>query len=89
MDMYTICLSYTVRKLVVGYNHAFRKMMKYDRTCSASDMFVSNNVTRFNEIWRESKYNFQQRVTKSNYVVVNHDNNFTRVGSNNLEKLIV
>ena len=28
--------------------------MKYDRTCSASGMFVSNNVTSFNERWRKN-----------------------------------
>ena len=39
--------------------------MKYGRTCSASGMFVANNVMSFNEIWQKS--NFKQRVTKSNY----------------------
>ena len=34
----------TVRKLPVGYNHAFRRIMKYDIICSASDMLVVNNV---------------------------------------------
>ena len=53
----------TFRKLQVGYNHAFRRIMKYDRTCSASGMFVANNVMSFNEIWRKSLYNFK-RVTK-------------------------
>ena len=38
-----------------------------DRTCSASGMFVANNVMSFNEIWRKSLYNFKQRVTKNNY----------------------
>ena len=46
--------------------------MKYDRTCSASGMFVANNVMSFNEIWRKSLYNFKQRVTKSNNIIVNH-----------------
>ena len=52
----------TVRKLQVGYNHAFRRIMKYDITCSASGMFVVNNVMSFNEIWRKSLYNFKQRT---------------------------
>ena len=38
----------TARKLQVGYNHAFRRIMKYNRTCSASGMFVANNVMSFN-----------------------------------------
>ena len=71
----------TLRKLQVGYNHAFRKIMKYDRTCSASGMFVANNVMSFNEIWRKRLYNFKQRVTKSNNISVNHVYNFTRATS--------
>ena len=51
--------------------------MKYDRTCSASGMFVANDVRSFNEIWRKSLYNFR-RVTKSNNSIVNHVFHFTR-----------
>ena len=71
----------TVRKLQVEYNHAFRRIMKYDRTCSASGMFVANNVMSFNEIWRKILFNFKQRVTKSNNIIVNHVYNFTRATS--------
>ena len=46
--------------------------MKYDRTCSVSGMFESNNVISFNEIWRKGVYNCKQRVTKSNNIVVKH-----------------
>ena len=38
--------------------------MKCDRTCSASGVFVANNVMSFNEIWRKSLYNFKQCVKK-------------------------
>ena len=55
--------------------------MKYDRTCSASGMFVANNVMSLNEIWRKTLYNFKQRVTKSNNIIVNHVYNFTRATS--------
>ena len=47
-DMEPIYKKHTLRKLQVGYNHAFRIIMKYDRTCSASGMFVANNVMSFN-----------------------------------------
>ena len=30
----------TLRRLIVGYNHSFRIIMKYSRHCSASGMFV-------------------------------------------------
>ena len=59
----------TVRKLQVGYNHAFRRVMKYDRTCSASGMFVANGVMSFNELWQKSLYNFK-RVTKSKILLL-------------------
>ena len=71
----------TVRKLHVGYNHAFRRIMKYDRTCSASGMFVANDVMSFYEIWRKSLYNFRQRVTQSNNIIVKHVFHFTRATS--------
>ena len=71
----------TVRKLQVGYNHAFRIIMKYDRTCSASGMFVANDVMTYNEIWRKSLYNFRQRVTQSNTIIVKHVFHYTRATS--------
>ena len=35
-------------------------------------MFVANYVMSFNELWRKSMYNFKQRVTQSNNIIVNH-----------------
>ena len=57
-----------LRRLIVGYNHSFRIIMKYPRHCSASGMFVFNNVPSFKELWRESilsSYGFKQRVDNS------------------------
>ena len=71
----------TVRKLQIGYNHAFRRIIKYDRTCSASGMFVANDVMSFNEIWLKSLHNFRQRVTQSNNIIVKHVFHFTRATS--------
>ena len=72
---------YKERKQQVGYNHAFRRIMKYDRTCSASGISVANDVMSFNALWRNSLYNFKQRVTKSNTYIVNHVYRFTRCTS--------
>ena len=36
----------------VGCNFVFRTIIRYDRTCSASGMFVRNNVMSFNDICR-------------------------------------
>ena len=38
-----------LNKLIVGYNHSFRFIMNYHRNCSASGMFVFNNVLSFME----------------------------------------
>ena len=46
-------------------------------------MCVSNNVVSFNEILRKNIYNYKQRTTKSNNIVVNHEHNFTRVSYKN------
>ena len=37
-----------VRNLQVGYNHGFRRIMKYDLVASASGKFVANDVMSFN-----------------------------------------
>ena len=52
--------------------------MKYDRTCSASGMFVSNNVMSFIEIWRENmNNNFLKQRVKSNNSIVTHVGPYT------------
>ena len=55
--------------------------MKYDRTCSASGMFVANDVMSFNEIWRKSLYTFRQRATQSDNIIVKHVFHCTRTTS--------
>ena len=54
--------------------------MKCDRTCSASGVFVANNVMSFNEIWRKSLYNFKQCVKKVTILLLT-TYNFTRATS--------
>ncbi len=39
--------------------------MKYPRHCTASGMFVFNDVPSFNELWRKGIYGFRQRVDNS------------------------
>ena len=71
----------TLRRLIVGYNHSFRIIMKYPRHCSASGMFVFNNVPSFKELWRKSFYGFKQRVDNSLNKVVNTVANTTLLSS--------
>ena len=37
----------SIRQLIVGYNHSFRYIMNYPRNCSASGMFVFNDIPSF------------------------------------------
>ena len=71
----------TLRRLIVGYNHSFRIIMKYPRHCSASGMFVFNNVPSFKELWRKSIYGIKQRVDNSLNKVVNTVANTTLLSS--------
>ena len=41
----------SIRQLIVGYNHSFRYIMNYPCNCSASGMFVFNNISSFMELW--------------------------------------
>ena len=60
----------TLRRLIVGYNHSFRTIMKYPRHCSASGMFVFNDVPSFNKLWLKSIYGFKQRVDNSLIIII-------------------
>ena len=39
--------------------------MNYPRNCSASGMFVFNNIPSFMELWRNYIYGFMQRLINS------------------------
>ena len=52
-------------KVRVAYNNCFRLLFKLPRSCSASYMFVSNDVLSFGELLRKSVYNFMCRIDAS------------------------
>ena len=52
-------------KLKVAFNNSFRRFMFYSRFCSASAMFVFNNVKSFSEILRVSIFSFRRRILSS------------------------
>ena len=69
----SIWSSYTKKKmnsLRVAYNNAFRITMGYTRDCSASAMFVCNNIPTFEALRRKSMYNFYERVKNSANVLI-------------------
>ena len=71
-----------LRKLIVGYNHSFRFLMKFHRSCSASGMFVSNCVPSFMEMWRKYMYGFTQRLANTDNAIVAAISSSCRMSSN-------
>ena len=61
----------TLRRLIVGYNLSFRIIMNYLQHCSASGMFIYNDVLSFNELWRKSIYGLRQRIDKVVITIAN------------------
>ena len=59
-----------LRKLIVGYNHSLRFLMKCHRNCSASSMFVSNFVPSFMEMGVNIYiYGFTQRLANTDNAI--------------------
>ena len=48
-----------IRQLHVAYNNVFRRLLHYDKYCSASNMFVENSCS---VSIRRAIYNFRERV---------------------------
>jgi len=66
--------SYNVQsynKVKVAYNNAYRAIFGCDRFCSASNMFVSNNVATFDCMLRKAVFKFKARAAKSENALVN------------------
>ena len=59
-----------INKLKVAYNNIFRKLMYYDRYCSASDMFVTNRVSNYVTCIRRTIYSFRERIYNSENVII-------------------
>lgn len=60
----------SINKLYVAYNNAFRMLLKLQRDCSSSGMFVNNNVNTCPAVIRNLVYRFMNRIEVSgNYIV--------------------
>ena len=55
----------SLNKVRVAYNNSFRIIFKLPRSCSASQMFVNNDVLSFGELLRKCVYNFICRIDAS------------------------
>ena len=58
------------KKFVVAYNNCFRRLLGYKLTCSASQMFLHNNVHHFNVSHRKSMYSFMLRIKSCDNLLV-------------------
>ena len=62
--------SLTISKLRVAFNNGFRKLMNYNRSCSASAMFANNNIQSFDGLRRKCIYNFRERLNNSENTIL-------------------
>ena len=58
-----------MKKLQVAYNDAFRIFLKLPRWTSASEMFVTSNVSTFHAVLRNFMFKFMCRLKESNNVL--------------------
>jgi len=57
-------------KLYIAYNDAFRQLLQEPRWCSASQLFVNNNVSSFAANIRKLVYSLWRSLNASNNVLV-------------------
>ena len=55
----------TFSKTSVAYNNVYRKILEVSRRASASGMFVSTNISNFEDFLRKSIYTFTTRLSSS------------------------
>ena len=61
---------YSYRKLNIAYNDAFRQLLQEPRWCSASQLFVNNNVSSFAANIHKLVYSLWRSLNASNSVLV-------------------
>jgi len=60
-----------MKKTPVGYNNSLRQLMKLDKQCSASEMFVHNGIPAFGELQKKHITNFIHRLqSNSNSIII-------------------
>jgi len=62
---------YSYRKLNVAYNDAFRHLLHEPRWCSASQLFMANNVSSFAANIRKLVYSLWRSLNASDNVLIN------------------
>ena len=59
-----------IKKLKVAYNNSFRRLFRLPFRCSASEMFVENDVPAFDILIRRNVYSFERRLKCSDNLVL-------------------
>ena len=61
---------YVGKSVKVAFNNSFRIMHNLNMRCSASEMFVLNNVRSYPEMYRKSVYSFMKRLHSSVNLII-------------------
>lgn len=76
----------TMYKLKVSFNNAFRKLLCYERRCSASNMFLECDVNSFDCIRRKYIFSFKTRLSDSDNIILNHLYSYSIFYSNHMSE---
>ena len=60
----------TYKRVHVAYNNALRILLKMPKFCSASEMFVTNNLCGFDAQMRKQRFSLYKRVYMSSNKLV-------------------
>ena len=61
---------HVISKVRVAYNNVFRLIFGYRRSCSASEIFVNNNIYNFESRLRKNINYFTMRIGSSNNILI-------------------
>ena len=65
-----LCTKHVMSKVRVAYNNVFRLLFGYRRSCSASEMFVYNNIYNFEGRLGKNINDFTMRIGSSSNVLI-------------------
>ena len=70
VSLWSNCGMSSLNRMKIMYNNAFRILMGFNARCSASTLFVKNNVRSFYEMRRNSMYSLFKRLRESDNQLV-------------------
>lgn len=70
ITLWSVYRNKILNNIRICYNNSFRFLMNYHKYCSASFMFVYNNVKSFSELLRQHQWNFIIAIDKSKNTLI-------------------